>query len=189
MLASASLHAMPDRLEFRHGDIADFDETQDLVFSNAALQWLDHHEVVIPRLAGLVRPGGCFAVQMPSNFYARSHALLGEVAREGPWSATLADGWRPPGSRDPAFYIEALWPLGFRVDAWETEYYFVLDGDDPVLEWVKGTALRPVLALLKAEHAAAFTAVYAERLRAAYPKTKNGTIFPFKRIFFVATRN
>ena len=188
MLLSSAPHVMPGRLEFRLGDIAAFDEAQDLIFSNAALQWLGDHETLIPRLAGLVRPGGCFAVQMPANFYADSHALLGETARDGPWAAKLAGGWQSPASREPAFYIEALWPLGFRVDAWETEYYFVLDGDDPVLEWVKGTALRPVLAVLEESERAAFTAEYAARLRKAYPKTRQGTIFPFKRLFFVAAR-
>ncbi|HXH22882.1 MAG TPA: methyltransferase domain-containing protein [Dehalococcoidia bacterium] len=189
MLAQAAALARPGRLDFRRGDIADFGEACDLLFSNAALQWLDDHESLIPRLAGLVRPGGCFAVQMPANFYAESHTLLNDTAREGPWAAKLADGWRPPGSRALPVYIEALWPKGFTVDAWETEYYFVLQGDDPVLEWVKGTALRPVLAMLDEGEAAAFTAAYAAKLRRAYPRTAHGTIFPFKRLFFVATKD
>jgi trans-aconitate 2-methyltransferase len=189
MLASASRHARTGRLEFRQGDIADFDEPHDLIFSNAALQWLGDHDQLIPRLAELVNPGGCLAVQMPSNFYAKSHALLNETAATGPWAARLAGGWRPPGSMPPDFYVKALWPLGFKVDAWETEYYFVLQGQDPVLEWVRGTALRPVLGLLEPEDASAFTAAYAYRLRAAYPATPYGTLFPFKRLFFIATRD
>jgi trans-aconitate 2-methyltransferase len=189
MLARSARHAVPGRLQFRLGDIADFDEPQDLLFSNAALHWLGDHDVLVQRLAGLVRPGGCFAVQMPSNFQARSHALLGELAAEGPWARKLTNGWRPPDSMPLDFYVKALWPLGFRVDAWETEYYLVLQGDDPVLEWVKGTALRPILGLLDDDEAAEFTAIYAARLRRDYPKTEHGTLYPFKRIFFVATRD
>lgn len=189
MLADAEALRDDGRLEFRLGDIAEFAEPQDLVYSNAALQWLGGHESLIPHLAALVHPGGCFAVQMPSNFYARSHALLTEIAREGPWAPKLADGWRPLAVNELDWYVRLLLSLGFRVDAWETEYYFVLQGDDPVLEWVKGTALRPVLALLDQGEAAGFTAEYARRLREAYPPQPYGTVFPFKRIFMVATRD
>jgi trans-aconitate 2-methyltransferase len=189
MLAQAEPHAIPGRLAFRLGDITAFDEVCDLLFSNAALQWLGGHETLFPRLAALVQPGGCFAVQMPANFEARSHTLMADVAREGPWAPKLARDWRPPGSAPLPLYVEALWAQGFAVDAWSTEYYFVLEGDDAVLEWVKGTALRSVLALLDDDEANAFTADYAERLRHAYPKTPHGTLFPFKRIFFVATKD
>jgi trans-aconitate 2-methyltransferase len=188
MLARAAAHAIPGRLSFRQGDIAEFGEACDLLFSNAALQWLGGHDVLVPRLARLVKPGGCFAVQMPANFDALSHTLMAEVAREGPWAAKLASDWRPPDSRPLPEYVQALWAEGFEVDAWSTEYCFVLQGDDAVLEWVKGTALRSVLALLAADEAGAFTAEYGARLRRAYPKTPHGTLFPFKRIFFIATR-
>jgi trans-aconitate 2-methyltransferase len=188
MLEEARAVAIPGRLEFRLGDIADFDEARDLIFSNAALQWLGDHDRLIPRLAGLVKPGGCFAVQMPSNFYAQSHALLTETATDGSWAPKLANGWRPLSVEPLDWYVRLLLGAGFAVDAWETEYYFVLQGDDPVLEWVKGTALRPVLQMLDTGEAAAFTEQYARRLREAYPKTPQGTVFPFKRIFFVATR-
>ncbi len=153
------------------------------------MQWLEGHEALIPRLGRLVNQGGCFAVQMPANFGAPSHRLIEETARDGPWAAKLAERWRPLASRPLATYVEALWALGFKVDAWETDYYFVLQGDDPVLEWVKGTALRPVLQMLNEGEARDFTALYAARLRKAYPRTPNGTLFPFKRLFFVATRD
>jgi trans-aconitate 2-methyltransferase len=188
MLTEAAAVAIPGRLDFRLEDIAAFDEEQDLLYSNAALQWLGEHESLLTRLAGLVNPRGCLAVQMPSNFYARSHALLTETATDGPWAAKLAKGWRPLSVHDLDWYVRLLLSLGFRVDAWETEYHFVLQGDDPVLEWVKGTALRPVLALLDSDQAKSFTGEYARRLREAYPKEAHGTVFPFKRIFMVAKR-
>ncbi len=189
MLAESDAVKMPGRLDFQLADIAGFDQPHDLIYSNAALQWLGDHEGLIPRLAGLVKPGGCLAVQMPSNFYARSHALLTEVAAEGPWAAKLANGWWPLAVEELGWYVRCLWPLGFSVEAWATEYYLILQGDDPVLAWVKGTAFRPVLQLLGPELGAGFEAEYARRLREAYPKTEHGTIFPFKRIFFVATRD
>lgn len=189
MLRASASFAVPGRLEFRLGNIADFDVPHDLIFSNAALQWLDGHDRLIPRLAGLVQPRGCLAVQMPANTYARSHALLLELAESAPWAARLPKGWMPGATREPDFYVRALQSLGFRVDAWMTEYYLVLRGEDAVLEWVKGTALRPLLSVLDGEETETFIQTYAEKLRQAYPKGEYGTLFPFKRVFFVATRD
>ena len=87
------------------GDIAAFDQPHDLVFSNAALQWLGDHGALFPDLAALVKPGGCLAVQMASNFYAQSHALLTETAKEGPWARKLANGWRPLAVEELDWYV------------------------------------------------------------------------------------
>jgi trans-aconitate 2-methyltransferase len=188
MLASAEAYAIPGRLDFARGDIASFAEPADLLFSNAALQWVADHETLVPRLASLVRPGGCFAAQIPTNFEGPSHRILAELAREGPWAPKLANGWRADPVRRPGFYVRALWELGFKVDAWETEYQQVLQGEDAVLEWTRGTGLRPVLALLDEQEAAGYTDAYRQRLREAYPSTPYGTLFPFRRAFWVATR-
>ncbi len=188
MLAQAASRATAGAPTFEEGDIAGYGRPADLVFSNAALHWLGDHPALIPRLAGLVRPGGVFAVQMPSNFYARSHMLLTETARTGPWAPKLAYGWRPLSVHPLDYYVRLLQDLGARVDAWETEYYQVLEGENAVFEWVKGSALRPVLALLDGAEREAFEAAYAARLRAAYPAAAQGTLFPFKRVFWVATR-
>jgi trans-aconitate 2-methyltransferase len=187
MLAGAAAYKIDGRLDFIQGDIAAYNQPADLIFSNAALQWLDGHERLIPRLAALVRPGGAIAVQMPSNFEAPSHLLLEETARNGPWTSKLKD-WRLQSVQPLAWYVEQLLGLGLRVDAWETTYYFVLQGDDPVMEWVKGTQMQPILSLLDEAEQRAFCEAYAERVRRAYPPSKAGTVFPFKRIFFVGRK-
>jgi trans-aconitate 2-methyltransferase len=187
MLAKAQPFVRPGRLDFVQGLIESYDEPADLIFSNAALQWTNGHETLFPRLAGLVKPGGAFAVQMPHSFDQPSHLILEEIARGGPWAERLAS-WQRMRVMPTAWYAALMMGLGFEADAWETTYYFVLQGENPVLEWVKGTSLQPILNLLQPEEQAEFAAIYAARLRETYPPTPAGTVYPFKRIFFVATR-
>ena len=161
----------------------------DVLFSNAALQWLPDHARLLPRLLGQVRAGGVLAVQMPHNFGSPSHVLLREVADAGPWAARLQPLLLGEPVGAPQFYYDLLAPSSGSIDIWETEYLQVLEGGDPVLGWMRGTALRPVLAALEAGELAAFEAEYRERLRAAYPQRADGcTLFPFRRLFIVATR-
>ena len=110
-----------------------------------------------------------------------------ETARNGPWARHAGGLAALPGAA-LSWYVELLMGLGFSVDAWETTYYFVLQGEDPVLEWVKGTSLQPILNRLDEGERAQFTREYAERLRKAYPPTPQGTIYPFRRIFFIASK-
>ena len=187
MLARSGDYAIPGRLEFVEGKVQDYDEPCDLIFSNATLQWVGDHPKLFPRLAGLVNPVGVFAVQMPFSHVQRSHELMEETARNGPWQAKLAR-WQRFQVQPLSWYVGLLMGLGFSVDAWETTYYFVLQGQDPILEWVKGTSLQPILTLLDEFERAQFTSVYGAKLREAYPPTPQGTIYPFQRIFFVATR-
>jgi trans-aconitate 2-methyltransferase len=187
MLARSGDHAIPGRLAFVEGKVEDYDEPRDLIFSNATLQWGGDHPKLFPRLASLVNPGGVFAVQMPFSHVQRSHELIEETARNGSWQAKLAH-WQRFQVQPLSWYVELLMGLGFSVDAWETTYYFVLQGQDPILEWVKGTSLQPILTLLDEPERGEFTSIYASKLREAYPPTPQGTIYPFRRIFFVATR-
>ncbi len=187
MVEQAQKFTQPGGLEFRLSDINDYDERADLIFSNAALQWLDDHENLFPKLASLVKPGGVLAVQMPSSFEQPSHVLLEQTARSGPWANKLAN-WHKLQVRPLRWYLDLLIGLGLEVDAWETDYLFVLQGPNPVLEWVKGTSMQPILSALDDAEQAEFSKVYGAALRNAYPPTDNGTIYPFKRIFFVASR-
>lgn len=178
-------------LSFQLADIATWEPKSpvDLLVSNAALHWLPDHPVLIPRLAALVAPGGWLAVQMPGNFDAPSHTILRELCNSARWRAKLGgDAGGSAAVRTPAWYAETLLDLGFEVNVWETTYLQLLRGDDPVLEWMKGTALRPVLAVLDATERRAFLAQYGQRLRTAYPPGDHGTMFPFRRIFVVACR-
>jgi len=160
----------------------------DLIFSNAALHWLGDHQTLLPRLAAGLCPGGVLALQMPNNFAAPSHGAIAETAREGPWRARLEPLLRPPLA-PPRAYHELLAPHCRHLDLWETEYLHLLEGPDPVLAWVKGTALRPLLAALAAPERARFEAALSARLRRAYPAAADGrTPFPFRRLFIVAQR-
>ncbi len=169
------------------------DEAPDLIFSNAALHWVERHQDLFPRLAKFVSPGGCLAVQMPLSWDATSHLLM---------RATLADGGaggRPLGTEtlrqsvarrwvgDADFYYDLLADDARSVDIWETEYLHELEGKDPILEWVKGTGLRPILNGLADDEREVFLAKYRCRLREAYPVRANGcTLYPFRRLFIVA---
>jgi trans-aconitate 2-methyltransferase len=163
------------------------DRPLDLIYANAALQWLGDHEGLLPRLLGGLRPGGALAIQMPRNFEAPSHALLREIARIGPWADRLAGVLDSPPVATPEWYYDLLAPHADTVDVWETVYLHVLDGEDPVLSWTRSTALRPVMQRLDKECFTAFEAAYAARLREAYPRRADGrTLFPFRRLFMVA---
>ena len=166
------------------------DRPLDLIYANAALQWLGEHALLLPRLLGRLRADGVLAVQMPRNFEAPSHALLRETARSGPWADRLAGIVERPPVAAPAWYHDLLTPHVAALDIWETEYLHVLEGDDPVLNWTRATALRPVMQALDAAQFAAFETAYAARLRAAYPRRTDGrTLFPFRRLFIVAQRS
>ncbi|OAN55192.1 trans-aconitate 2-methyltransferase [Paramagnetospirillum marisnigri] len=163
----------------------------DVLFSNAALHWTGDHDRLFPRLLAMVAPGGTLAVQMPHNHYAASHSLMAEAAAAGPWREVLA----PLAARfpvaEPPFYYDLLAPRARWLDIWETEYLHVLSGDNPVVAWTMGTALRPLLAALEGrpDWRDAFLADYAARIQAAYPPRSDGkTLLPFRRLFLVARR-
>jgi trans-aconitate 2-methyltransferase len=161
----------------------------DLVYSNAALQWLPDHAALFPSVMQHVEPGGVLAVQMPRNFTAPSHVVIGEVALHGPWREKVKHLATLTPVEPPGFYHALLAPLSQTIDIWETEYLQVLEGDNPVKEWTKGTWLTRYLDLLEGEEKAAFEAAYGERVAKAYPKNADGqTLFPFRRLFMVAQR-
>jgi len=190
MLASAAKLPPHSHLEFIIGDIATWqpDRPLDRLISNAALQWVPDHPALIPRLVSLLAPRGVLAVQMPFNFGEPTHTLLEEVRTREPWMTILGPRQRQYFVQTPVWYADTLHALGMSVDLWETIYYHVLAGPDAALEWVKGTALRPTLNKLTVPQQQKFLAVYGEKLRAAYPAGPHGTLFPFKRLFFVARR-
>ncbi|MEU6482768.1 trans-aconitate 2-methyltransferase [Streptomyces sp. NPDC046887] len=180
-------------LDFRPADAAHWmpDEPYDLIVSNAALQWVPGHPESFPRWLGGLTPGGVLAFQVPANFTAPSHALLGDLCESPEWRDRVGDhGRRFVHILDAPGYLGHLTGLGCAANVWETVYHQLLQGPDPVLDWVKGTALRPVLTALDddPDAVAAFLGQYRELLRAAYPTGPHGTAFPFRRVFAVARR-
>jgi trans-aconitate 2-methyltransferase len=190
----AAARQLPDdaggRLTFSEGDLRDWQPATppDVIVCNAALQWIPGYAEVLRRWAGVLAPGGWLAVQVPGNFDEPSHVILRELAGSDPWRALTGDVQLNRQSADPAEYVDLLSRAGCAVDAWETTYLHVLPGEDPVLEWYKGTGLRPVLTALDPARAAEFTAEYGARLREAYPRQPYGTVLPFRRVFGVARR-
>jgi trans-aconitate 2-methyltransferase len=157
----------------------------DVIFSNATYQWLPHHDVLLPRLLGFVKPGGVFAFQVPNNMQAPSHVLMRETGAAGPWAAKLKNV-REVAVQPTKSYYDMLRPLASSVDIWETEYLQVLKGEEAVYHWVSGTGLRPFVAALDDGERERFIAEYRARLNKAYPPRADGTtLFPFKRLFAV----
>ncbi|MGE0387218.1 MAG: methyltransferase domain-containing protein [Gammaproteobacteria bacterium] len=191
--ASAQMLARAPEIARVHWQCADLAHWRapapvDLLFSNAALHWLDDHAALFPRLFGLVAPGGVLAVQMPRQHLNPTHRILFALVRDPAWSA-LQGAVRAAPVHAPARYHDWLAPDSAWIDIWETEYQHVLTGADPVLEWVSGSLLRPVLARLDGERRAAFLEAYRARLAAAYPRRPDGTtLLAFRRIFIVAGR-
>jgi trans-aconitate 2-methyltransferase len=176
------------RTAYRVQDVRAWDPADDVdvVISNALLQWVPTHRDLLRRWAAALPAGAWLAFGVPGNFDAPSHRIMREVAASPAWAGRLGDVLRHDAVATPAEYATLLLDCGLSADAWETTYTHRLQGQDPVLEWVRGTGLRPVLAALDAPDAAAFESEYAARLRDAYPATSHGTFFPFRRIFAVA---
>lgn len=196
MIERARSVEVPGRLEFRLGNLADLEWTDegpyDVVFCAATFQWVPDHAALFPAIAAALNEGGVFAFQVPSNFEEPSHTLLYELARSDRWFPFLADQVRPEPVLTPEGYLESLLATGADADVWSTTYLHVLRGPDPVLEWVRGTALRPFLSALETrgdrDAVAEFEASYGAALRAAYPTDVYGrTVFPFRRTFAVAS--
>lgn len=159
----------------------------DLIFSNAALQWVGGHAVLFPRLMSLLAPGGVLAVQMPAMHDAPLRRLQYEVAAQGPWAERLASHASAPSILDAAGYWDLLRPLTASLDIWETVYLHPLTGEDAVVEWAAGSSLRPFLEPLEPTQRTAFRRAYAEVLRPHYRRRADGTtLLPFRRLFLIA---
>lgn len=171
-------------------DVVDWHPTPDtdVAICNAVLQWVPGHPSLLSRWARELPGGAWLAMQVPGNFSAPSHAAVRALASSGAWRSRLDGVLRPEDAvLDPLAYAELLAEVGCAVDAWETTYLHRLTGPDAVLEWITGTALRPVRAALPESEWLDFRADLAPRLRAFYSQRTDGTTwFPFRRVFVVA---
>lgn len=188
--AARALPGAGPRLSFALGDVRDWkpDGRVDVIVSSAVLQWVPDHRDVVARWAGFLPAGGWLAFQIPGNGEQPGDRALRELAGSDRWRPLLADVRLNRQAADPAEYLDLLARAGLKVEAWETTYLHVLQGDDPVAGWYQGTGMRPVLAALSPGQAAEFLAEYRALVREAYPAAEYGTVFPFRRVFVVAVR-
>jgi trans-aconitate 2-methyltransferase len=193
MITQAESEGALDRLKYVCADLRSWlpAESPDVVVANAVLQWVPGHLALIETIAGWLAPGGSFAFQVPANFDSPSHTVIRELRESPKWRDRVGEGAdRQAGVEEPETYFEAMAGAGLEPDVWQTTYLHHLTGDDAVLEWVKGTALRPVLTALDGDDDStnAFLDECRTGLRAAYPPRADGTtVFPFRRTFAVGT--
>jgi trans-aconitate 2-methyltransferase len=176
---------------FSVADAADWQPTGgvDVIISNAALHWVPGHQQLMARWASALPSDGWLAVQVPGNFDSPSHVLMRRLAEQPRWADALRGVVHHTDAvGSPESYAAVLLDSGLDAEVWETTYLHVLPGDDPVLEWVRGTGLRPILAALTPSDAEEFAAQLASDLREAYPPGPHGTLFPFRRVFAVGHR-
>lgn len=190
MIASAK-QAYPG-MEWQVADISSWSSATpcDLLFANAALQWVPDHAALFPRLLSQVAAGGALAVQVPANLDAPAHRRMRELAASPAWRDHFPGLVREWFVHEPEFYFDWLAPLSRRVDLWITEYLHVLPGPAGIVEWYKGTGLRPFLDLLKeSADREKFLDDYLNLVEIDYPRRPNGQVlFPFRRLFVIAYR-
>jgi len=193
MIAAAAPLQSP-QLSFQLGDAGAWRPQRgsvDVIVANASLQWVTNHVELLPVWAAALDDGGTLAFQVPIT---QSDSIFHEIAAEPRWARALAGAADATGPRSaspvqaPEVYVRVLSAAGLTVDAWQTTYFHILPGDDPVLEWYSGTGLRPYLDALSGEDLASFRAEIGGRLRGLYPREPFGTILPLPRLFVVAHR-
>ena len=175
------------------GDIgawaASHDGQFDVVFSNAAMQWVEDHATVYPQLFSHLAPGGALAIQIPGNIDALPHRLMREMAASPAWIH-----WFPAGKliewhhHEMEFYYDVMAPTGSRLDLWATEYLHILPDAEAIVEWYRGTGMRPFLEALESDSdRERFAADYLSLLKIHFPpRSAGGVLFPFRRIFLIA---
>ncbi|HVI89809.1 MAG TPA: trans-aconitate 2-methyltransferase [Dongiaceae bacterium] len=190
MLASA--RARLPQTRFIKADIATWQPQQalDLLYANAALQWVPDHAALFPRLLSQLKSGGVLAVQMPDNLDEPTHRLMREVAAQGPWAALIGDAGAKRAKRLPAAdYHDLIAGQADEIDIWRTTYYHLMPSAEAIVSWVRATGLRPFLDPLPPAQQADFLAAYEHAVDNAYPPHAGGTrLLAFPRLFIVARR-
>jgi trans-aconitate 2-methyltransferase len=191
MIAAARLRLPQVRFEI--GGIEEWQAAGpfDVILANAVMQWVPDHARVLSGLVSKLTPGGALAVQMPDNLDVPAHRLMRETAAAGPWAPLLAAAAASRTAIGSASaYFELLRPVCSKVDVWRTTYHHPLAGGAAaIVEWFKGSGLRPFLEPLDAASRAAYLERYAAAVARAYPALSDGAVLlPFPRLFVVAIR-
>jgi trans-aconitate 2-methyltransferase len=179
------------RLTWVQADLRDWraPEPLDVIVSNAALQWVPGHADLLAHLTSQLSPGGVLAVQLPNNRAEPAYRLIAETIGQPRWAGRFAADILHITVESAAWYIGRLRELGFHADAWETIYYHQLPDAAAIVEWIKGTALRPLLSALAQDEAADFLRELNAGVAHIYPSGASGVLFPFRRLFFIASRD
>lgn len=193
MLAVASQEAgarNSDRLCFELADLATWRSPVplDCLVANASLHWVPEHARLLRHLVDQLAPGGVLAVQMPRNRDEAIYRAAEDLLAEAPWCQRVTEGGLAVTVESPGFYAHALAELGLQPTVWETVYQHALPSAAAIVDWLAGTTLRPVLARLDANEQGVFLAALATRAAELYPAGPAGVLFPFRRLFFVASR-
>jgi trans-aconitate 2-methyltransferase len=194
MIEAARSRQRPGRLEFREGDLREWepDDQPDVVLASAVLQWLPDHLALLPRIAGFLAPGAVFGFQMPGAVPGSVMGIAQELVATGAWRDKLGDALETAIVHAPVDYLTALGDAGLQAEAWETHYWFPLAGEGSLVEYATGSVLRPVVSRLSADDADRFLAEYAERQRAAQPARVIGgqhvEMLRQRRVFAVGRR-
>ena len=191
MIAAARAR-LPD-IRFAVQDLQTWDDPGpfDVILANAVLQWVPEHETLLPALLAKLSTGGALAVQMPDNLGESAHRMMREIAAAGPWAAKLSNASQARASLPrPERYYSLLKPLCTKVDIWRTTYFHSLPGGaKAVVEWFKGSGLRPFLEPLSSEERGAYLERYtAEISKICLPLADGGVLLPFPRVFLTAIR-
>jgi trans-aconitate 2-methyltransferase len=176
------------KIDWQLSNIGNFTGNYDLIFSNSALQWLDNHEKLFNHI--ISSTNSTIAIQMPNNFNSPSHTLLVDTILEYPkFKNKLITTIRQEPVHNKNFYYDILYKDLATIDIWETQYLHQLEGDNPILEWVRGTALVPIKSKLNPDEYQEFEDIYNQKLLSVYkPQTNGITLFPFNRIFILGTK-
>lgn len=179
-------------LNFVEGDISSFtpQEKVDGIFANAALQWVENHQELLPRLASCLNPGGFLAVQMPNNFHFPSHQVtVGLLQQHASWEKylkLLRYGVLHKPYFNPPWYYDLLSQQQGSLFIWQTEYYQEMADHQQIFNWVQGTGLRPVLTKMTNVEQQEFAEAYVKAVSKEYPVQLNGkVILPYLRIFLL----
>jgi trans-aconitate 2-methyltransferase len=182
--------------EWVQSEIADWaigsTSSYDLVFSNAALHWVQNHAELYPQLFSRVSPGGVLALQVPANLNEPAHQIMRDLASSDTWRSRLTTSKiREWFVHDPGFYYDLLAGMATKIDLWQTTYFHVMPTAASIAEWYRSTGLRPFLnALTNDSDRELFIKHYAETVSEAYPSRPNGRVlFQFQRLFLIASRS
>jgi trans-aconitate 2-methyltransferase len=191
-MIEAARARLPD-IQFAVQDLESWNDPGpfDVILANAVLQWVPHHESLLPALVARLAPGGALAVQMPDNLGEPAHRMMREIAAAGPWASKLKSASQARAALpQPDWYYGLLRPLCSRVDIWRTTYFHSLPGGPKaVVEWFKGSGLRPFLEPLSSDERSAYLERYtAEIAKICRPLADGGVLLPFPRVFLAAIR-